>query len=265
MTRHASTFADVEMVVQGSVPSEVRSYAEDKIVSLARYTREPILHARIRLRMSNDPAMTRPAIAQANLDVNGRPVRVQAGGRTLYESVDILHDQLRRRLGRLARHWEARRGQMAVDEPHEWRHSSEPSHRPAYFPRPPEERQVVRHKAFELVRTTPDEANLDLELMDYSFQLFTDLETGQDAVLFRDGPTRLRLALLEPLPGQQWQTSEPMSVSERPAPVLSLDAAITRLNATGLPFVFYADETDHRGRLLYLRYDGHYGLITPVS
>jgi hypothetical protein len=29
--------------------------------------------------------------------------------------------------------------------------------------------------------------------------------------------------------------------------------------------VFFADETTGRGNVLYHRYDGHYGLITPVE
>lgn len=31
------------------------------------------------------------------------------------------------------------------------------------------------------------------------------------------------------------------------------------------PFVFYLDRERRRGALLYHRYDGHYGLITPAD
>ena len=35
-----------------------------------------------------------------------------------------------------------------------------------------------------------------------------------------------------------------------------------RLEADGEPFVFYRDSETSEGRVLYHRYDGHYGLIT---
>ena len=34
---------------------------------------------------------------------------------------------------------------------------------------------------------------------------------------------------------------------------------------SGYPFVFFVDEDSGRGRLLYVRYDGHDGLISPVK
>ncbi|WP_327048745.1 sigma 54 modulation/S30EA ribosomal C-terminal domain-containing protein [Microbispora sp. NBC_01189] len=33
--------------------------------------------------------------------------------------------------------------------------------------------------------------------------------------------------------------------------------------ASGLPFVFFAGRRTGRGNVVYHRYDGHYGLITP--
>jgi hypothetical protein len=38
-----------------------------------------------------------------------------------------------------------------------------------------------------------------------------------------------------------------------------------QLDATGLPFLFFAEPTSGRGRVLYRRYDGHYGLVRPVE
>ncbi|MEV7027010.1 sigma 54 modulation/S30EA ribosomal C-terminal domain-containing protein, partial [Kitasatospora sp. NPDC093558] len=49
-----------------------------------------------------------------------------------------------------------------------------------------------------------------------------------------------------------------------PVPCLDLRQAARQLWLTGRPFVFHADPGDGRGRVLYRRYDGHYGLITPV-
>ncbi len=266
MTRHQSaTVADVEVVTHGRVRPEVVEYARQKIAHLQRYGRGPIAHVRIKLVQSDDPAVTRPAQAQANLDIDGRMLRAQLAAATLYEAVDLLQERLRNRLSRMALHWEARRGGMPVPEPGEWRRSSEPSQRPEYFPRPVEEREIVRHKAFELARATPDEAVYDMEQLDYDFHLFTDDRTGLDAVVYRAGPTGYRLARVTPADTPEPTTVVPLTVSTRPVPRLTEGAAVERLNATGQPFLFYADEATGRGRLLYHRYDGHYGLIAPAG
>ncbi|MEQ4724303.1 sigma 54 modulation/S30EA ribosomal C-terminal domain-containing protein [Nonomuraea sp. B19D2] len=109
---------------------------------------------------------------------------------------------------------------------------------------------------------TPDEAAFDMEQLDYDFHLFTEAETGQDSVIYhsRDG---YRLAQVEPAPYRLGPVSIPLTVSSAPAPVLSVSEAVECLEATGMPFIFFADASTGRGSLLYHRYDGHYGLITP--
>jgi ribosome-associated translation inhibitor RaiA len=260
-----TAMADVEVVTHGHLPVQIVEYAREKIVELGRYTREPILYARIKLSYSADPAVSRPAQAQANLDVNGRLLRGHVAAATAREAVDRLLVRLRHRLSRMAQHWEARRGGQPVPEPHEWRHDSEVENRPEYFPRPTGLREIVRHKTYELARATPDEAVFDMELLDYDVHLFTDERTGQDAVVYRAGPTGYRLARLTPTDTPEPETAVPLTVSAQAAPKLTVREAVERLNLTGLPFLFYADAATGRGRLLYHRYDGHYGLVRPAD
>jgi ribosome-associated translation inhibitor RaiA len=261
--RATEPIADVEVVVRGPVPADAREYAEDKIATLTTYSRDPILHARVKLTGGENPGMSRAIVAQGNLDVNGRFVRAQVAARNATEAIDLLRDKLRGRLARMAPGWEGRRGAMPSPEPNQWRHSSESMPRPDHFPRPTDERQLVRHKTFELSRATPEEAAFDLDQMGYHFQLFTDLHTGQDSIVYRGGPTGYRLAYLRPEPVDGGGRAG-LSVSDRAAPELTVADAIERLTATGAPFLFFADAASCRGRVLYLRYDGHYGLITPA-
>ena len=113
---------------------EAADYARSKIGELGRYTSRPMLQARVKLTRHRDPAVPRPVVAQANLDVDGRLVRAQVQAETAREAVDLLAARLRRRLERIAEHWEARRGELPSASSHEWRHDSEPTHRPNYFP-----------------------------------------------------------------------------------------------------------------------------------
>jgi hypothetical protein len=181
------------------------------------------------------------------------------------EAVDALEARLRSRLERSAEHWEARRGRRYHADPHEWRHGDPASKWQPWFPRLAEERRVIRHKSFTLARCTVDEAAAEMDELDYDFHLFTEQGSGQDSVLYRAGPTGYRLAQLVPQPDVVPPGKLPLTISEQLAPLLSTEEAIQRLNMTGLPFVFYCDGDHGRGRLLYHRYDGHYGLIIPAS
>ncbi|SCK43698.1 sigma 54 modulation/S30EA ribosomal C-terminal domain-containing protein [Streptomyces sp. WMMB 322] len=256
---------EIQVATRGELSPDAADYAQRKVQALLSRAPEPVLYGRVRLTRTANPATRRPVTAQASLDVNGRVARAQVAGRTATEAADLLHDRLGERLDRLARNWEARRGGMPVSAPNEWRHLSEPTHHPDYFPRPPEERQVVRHKSFTLDRETPDEAAFELEMMDYGFQLFTDIGTGEDSVLYRAGPTGYRLAQLHPRPLGTETSAVPLTVSDLPAPRLTVDEARERLDLAGFPFVFFADAATGRGSVLYHRYDGHYGLVTPAE
>ncbi|KUO19316.1 sigma 54 modulation/S30EA ribosomal C-terminal domain-containing protein [Streptomyces dysideae] len=256
---------EVQVETSGQLPPHAAGYARDKVRAVLGQAPEPVLFARVRLARTANPAVERPVTAQANVDVNGRPARAHVAGHTATEAVDLLQDRLTEQLARLAQHWEARRGRMPVPGSHEWRHGSEPTHRPDYYSRPVEERQIVRHKSFSLVRESPDEAVFELESMDYAFHLFTDADSGEDSVLYRSGPTGYRLAQVHSRPHPAGNVAVPLTVSELPAPRMTVAEAQQRLEATGFPFVFFADAGTGRGNVLYHRYDGHYGLITPAE
>jgi len=254
----------VQTEIRGAVPVFATEVAVHKVRSLLRLAPEPVLFARIKLTMAADPAVERPAIAQANLDLNGRLVRVQAAAATMREAIDRMSDRLRIRLERAARNWEAIRGGKPVPLPHEWRHQSRPSSPKPYFPRPPEERTVIRHKAYALARQTPDEAITELELLDYDFYLFTERGTGQDSVVSRT-PTGYWLVQVRPRRGRLGPVTAAITVSQHPAPRLTLAGARARLEALGQPFLFFVNSETRRGNLIYHRYDGNYGVITPAG
>jgi hypothetical protein len=56
-----------------------------------------------------------------------------------------------------------------------------------------------------------------------------------------------------------------MTLSPHPAPTMTVAEARQRLEAMDLSFVFFADAETGRGCVLYRRYDGDYGLITPAG
>jgi ribosome-associated translation inhibitor RaiA len=256
---------DVDVTMHDELPGAA-DYARSKIGELGRYTSRPVLQARVKLTRHRDPAVQRPVVAQANLDVDGRPVRAQVQAETAREAVDLLEARLRRRLERAAEHWEARRGELPAARSHEWRHDSERTHRPNYFPRPVDERRIIRRKSFTMAPCTIDEAAREMDLLDYDFHLFTEKGTGTAGVLYRAGATGYRLALVAPALADQLSPYRlPVTISRHPVPCLTEEEATNRLGLLGLPFLFFIDAAQGRASLLYHRHDGHYGLITPAG
>jgi ribosome-associated translation inhibitor RaiA len=255
--------ATVRVSVSGDVPNGTAEYAQTKIAAAAGHVHEPILHARARITVH--PAARRPVVAEANLDINGTLVRAQVNAPTAREAVDLLEARLRRRLDGLVRHWEAKRGRMQANQPSRWRQEVELPNRPAHVQREPSERQIIRHKSFTFAPITIDEAAFEMDTMDYDFHLFTEAGSGQDSVVYRAGATGLRVAQVDPAPAQLNPFTVPATISTQPAPLLSTDEAAERLNLSGLPFLFYLDAEHARGCVLYHRYDGNYGLISPAE
>lgn len=223
-----------EIVVEGETTARAKAYAIEKFASLTRLSPLPVFsgHVRITRTTHHDPG--KRIIVEANLDVNGRPLRAQVAASSSYEAIDLARDRLRRKLSQLGRHPAKQSGR-------------ERSHRPGYAQRAVAEREVLRRKTFEPATASLDEAEFDLEMLDYDFLLFTEERSNLDTVVSRDGQAGYRVTLLAT------------------APTLTLAAAKSTLDATDLPFIFYREPESNRGNVLYRRHDGHYGLIIPAA
>lgn len=251
----------VQVEARGRVPEGIPALAAGKVRSLLRLAGRPVLSARVTLTMAADPAVARPAVARASVDVSGRIARAQAAGQTMRDAVEHMAARLRAQLDRLAPDWEARRGSRPQETPGEWRHQSVPARRTPYFPRSLAARQVTRHGSYAAGRRTPEEAIAELDLLEYDFHLYADKITGQDTVIYRTAGG-YRLAQVAPRPYREHPLPESVTRDEQAAPRLTVTAAIARLEATGQRFVFFADAATGRGSVIYHRYDGHYGLVT---
>lgn len=252
----------VQTHTQGAVPEDAVDLAVLRVRSQLRAAHEPVLFARVKLTMSADPAVERPAIVQVNIDLNGHPIRAQSTAATMREAIERVCDRLRVQLEKASRNWAGIRGGIPVDEPGEWRHQSVPTQREPYFPRPVDERGLVRHKSYGLSKLTPDEAVAEMELLDFDFHLFTERSSSEDSVIYRTDEG-YRLAQVHPKPDRVGPMAGQITISEVPAPRLDVTEAETRLEAFGQPFMFFVDSQTGRGNLIYHRYDGDYGLITP--
>jgi ribosome-associated translation inhibitor RaiA len=104
MTSSVEISQKVVVQTQGAVGADSVKYARDKMTTVLRRSSYPVLYARVRLTQSPDPAVSRPAVAQANLAVNGHQLPAHAAARTMHEAIDLLQARLRQRQTRLARY-----------------------------------------------------------------------------------------------------------------------------------------------------------------
>lgn len=255
---------DIQVSSAGRVRASDMEYARDKLSKVLADIGRPVLHAAVRLELSGDPSLERPATARAVVDVDGRPVRTKLQAREVTEAVDLLEARLRGRLEQLAEHRQALRRRGATSPEGQWRHGDAPSVRPPYLPRPAEEREIVRRKTFAPASSTVDEAIFDMESLDHDFFLFTDAESGQDAVVDRREDGTYGLQRRDG--GEPAQTTATvLAVQPDPAPRFDAEQAREQLDLSGAPWLFFVDPGHGRGQVLYRRLDGHYGLITPAG
>jgi ribosome-associated translation inhibitor RaiA len=235
---------EIQVSSKGAVPHDVREYARAKLERAARYARQPVLRAHVHLRLDPNPALDRPAIAKAQVDVSGRLVCGHVAAREMREAVDLLDGRIRRGLEALAGRDESRYHEPGSAAPGEWRHGDLATQRPEFFPRPADEREIVPRSTPAQGAMAEEVAILEMTLLDHDFLLFADADSGGDACVYRrsDGGT----GRVDP-----------------PGSAMSVKDAAGMLDLSGERFVFFVDRATGCGAILYHRYDGHYGLVTP--
>ena len=244
----------VDVTLRGNVGEFAGEYAREKVAGALEVAPAPVLHAHVVLDWTHDPGMPRPARAEATVDVNGTAVRARTSAPTMNEAVDELEARLRRQLVQLRDRARTRHRWTGIATETEWRHGDLPRRPVPHFPRPEDAREVVRHKSFASEPMTVDEAAYEMDLLDHDFFLYRDLDSDAPALVHRTSDGGYAVQGATPA-----QTAADVAFEPAP-PTLSDDEARARLEADGEPFVFYLDESGE-GRVLYHRYDGHYGLI----
>ncbi|MFH9352832.1 HPF/RaiA family ribosome-associated protein [Kitasatospora sp. NPDC017646] len=245
---------EVQVATRGEVSLAAPEYARTKLLAVLERLDEPVLAVRVKLTQEPNHAVAKPSIAQATLDLNGRPVRAHVAATTMQEALDLLQDRLNARIARVRTHRHHRH--------HAERSATGREHRPQRRVLGAEERRIERHKTYSLARQTTWAAVFELEAMDYDFHLYTDAATGCDSVVHHDGATgAYRIVSAGAVP-----EAEPgIAVSTQAVLELTVADAVSRLDLSGLPFVFFTNSETGRGNVLYHRYDGHYGVITPAQ
>jgi len=254
---------EVEIAARGEVSEDSRALAAEKIGGLDRYVNANFLRARVVLTEEANPRIERSARAEGEILLDGTMVRARVASYDMQTAVDQLAQRLERQLRSFVERRVTERDRGSAREAGEWRHGDRGETRPEYFPRPVEEREVVRHKTIAVGEMDAVEAAAEMEMLDHDFYLYREVDPQVDAVVYRrdDG----RTGVIGPATTGWSGPDEDGIVREEsrgPEP-RDLDDVIAEMNELSHRFLYFIDGPSGRGRVIYLRYDGHYGLIEP--
>ncbi|MEL6890715.1 MAG: sigma 54 modulation/S30EA ribosomal C-terminal domain-containing protein [Actinomycetota bacterium] len=254
----------IELSTSGAISNGDREAVTDLFDKLLGTVDEPVRHVRVRMDHAPDRNRDRSTTIRAVVDIRGGSVRAHVTEATTHSALVALDtkltSQLRQRLERQRSLAERKHTNDGA-----WRHGMAPVSRPDYFPRPREEREVVRHKSVAPGLSSVEEAIFDLTTMDYDFYLYVDDTTRRDALVFRrdgESDTELHVQCVGGA-GDPHPVPDGVVVDGNGVPELTLEGARERLDVGHEPFVFFVDPDAGRGHVLYRRYDGHYGLLVP--
>jgi ribosome-associated translation inhibitor RaiA len=247
------------IIVRGDVPDGMVAYARNHLLATIAHEPVPVLGAELRLEHHVDPARERPYYAEMTIDLDGRPVRAHRNAPTMSEAIDRTVSRLHRRVEAVLERPQAR--ELRHRDTTSWHHDDQPSRRPRYYPRPVEERSLVRRKTFALRPESIEDALFDLETLDHDFFLFIHDDTGAEALVYRVDDGYGLMQRVE-TPAAIKEVGIALELGPHPA-TTTLKAALSVLDETDASFEFFIDAINGRGMVVYRRYDGNYGLVLP--
>jgi ribosome-associated translation inhibitor RaiA len=257
---------DVEVHVPASIPAEEVDAARQRIASLDRFAKHPLPGARLTLR--REGGAQPPYVADADVRYDGRVLAAHAGGNTAAQAADEAAAALRRQLRRIVGAEVALRNDPRALEAAVRTHWPDAHDRPPIRLKPPQEREVVarRTHADEPKPTLTAIADMLQDAED--FHLFVHARTGEDVVVYWLDAGRI--ALLHPRGSALADegdvvVTQPSWFSE-PLPFATAREEMDMLNerAVNNRFLYFIDAGDGRGKVIYLRIDGDYGLVEPA-
>ncbi|MEA2361156.1 MAG: hypothetical protein QOD71_301 [Thermoleophilaceae bacterium] len=252
---------DVDFTAGEDVSRQQAEDARQRFASIDRYVDgRPLTGARLTVRRTQGRKASRPFVADAHVVFDGRVLAAHAADASPLEAVDAVTDRLRRQLRRVVDADVAMRNEPRLLEAGLDALQHDARYRPEAGLKAPEAREIIRRFAYVDVPLSTLEAVADLLDLDVEFYLFRHVRTGEEVVVYRrdDG----RIGLLHP-PGSLLADENDVVVpqeSRYPEPI-SLNAAREEMDVVNHRFLYFVDAEDGRGKVLYLRHDGDYGLV----
>jgi ribosome-associated translation inhibitor RaiA len=252
----------VELHAPRDLSDAERDQIRDRFGTLTGSDDAPIERVRLTLRQPEPRAAGRRWVADASVVASGRELAAHTSGSDAGQAATEAAARLQRQIRRVADAPGALRSDRDALKSALSHVAHERRHRPHPTLKRPDLRDVIsRRTAYPLPESTL-EAVADLLDLDLEFLLFRHAGTGEDVVVYRrdDG----RVGLLHPR-GSPLANENDIVVPQpdRHGHPISFARARDEMDVLNDRFLYFIDAADGRGKVLYLRHDGNYGLVEP--
>ena len=181
----------MDILVKGrniSVTEALERYALEKVERVSKFFDEENSDCRAEVELTHErnPSNPEPEVAEATMFINGTVLKAQEASGDMYASIDRMTDKLERQVkryrGRQVARWQGQKKGAAANEPAELAEEERSD-----TPEPEEdvETRIVRTKQFQMKPMSPEEAALQMDLLDHAFYVFTSADTGDINVVYR--------------------------------------------------------------------------------
>ena len=165
------------------VTEALEQYATKKIERIRKFFDDDhsVSRAEVELIHERNPSIPEREIAETTLFINGAVLKSREASADMYASIDRMSDKLERQVrryrGRQLDRWQGQRE----------RHAAAVEARPPIMAEEEEDigARIVRTKQFQMKPMSPEEAALQMELLDHAFFVFTNADTGEINVVYR--------------------------------------------------------------------------------
>src|SRR3954452_22566760 len=176
----------MDVTVKGrniSVTEALERYATGKVERIAKFFDDGRSVSRVEVELIHErnSSNPEPEVADATLFINGTVLKAREASADMYASIDRMSDKLERQVrryrGRQIDRWQGQRERHV---------STEASQRVIVEEEAEEiESRIVRTKQFQMKPMSPEEAVLQMDLLDHAFFVFTSADTGEINVVYR--------------------------------------------------------------------------------
>ena len=252
----------MELTVRGVIPRHEVDAARACIAGLGRYARHPVIAARLALFPAAGLRLRQFHVAHAQILCHGHVLAARAVGPSAAAAADGAAQRLRRQLSRLSEAEVTKRNEPRVIQRALRDLVGEHRAPPPARTKSPEQREIVPRRTYAPGPEPTLAAVADLLDLDERFHLFSHVRTDEDVVVhWRDDRS---IALLYP-PGSALadETGIVVASPSRYSAPLALDTARAEMDMLDHRFLYFVHADDQRGKVLYLRFDGDYGLVQP--
>ena len=249
-------------MTRGPVDPQMVELAQEKITDLEAAVGRSLDQSRVVLRQEKE-GIPNAARVEGEVSLGGKIIRGHVEAENMTRAI---HDLAERLLQQIRRHIDRQislRRKPSEAPEGKWDHDTWVPLRPSQSLLAPGEREVIRRKVFALVPLKAVEAAQVMSELDHAFYLFHDSDTNSDSVVYLRDDGQMAVIADKDVPapanaeGSEGILREPSRYSEP----LTLEDAVSQMDELNHRFMFFRDAAADRSAVLYLRYDGNYGLI----